>query len=91
MVCGVWSIRHGESAECAVDVVVVVCVCVCVYVYARAHTCMWWVLMDTGGNPPQSVMHDPPPTSVPLFFSCSRPSSVVRCHHHWSTSPSSLG
>ena len=37
-------------------------VCVCVYVYARAHMCMWWVLMDTGGgNPPHSGMTNPPP------------------------------
>ena len=53
-------------------------VCVCVYVYARAHMCMWWVLMDTGGgNPPHSGMTNPPPH---LSSPCS---SVVHDQAQW--------
>ena len=84
---------YGMVRVCAFDVVVVVCVYVraCVYVYARAQMCMWWVLMDTGGNPPQSLMTNPftPPHILPpslrppvlqLFttkLSGSLPSSLV--------------
>ena len=76
---------YGMVRVFAFDVVVVVCVCVraCVYVYARAQMCMWWVLMDTGGNPPQSLMTNPftpPHTLHPSPSSCS---SAVHDQAQW--------